>query len=175
MKKIFTLLFATTFLFASCSDDGEPGPQGPQGPPGEDGLIGTTLEKTVTFTAPEYSIFYNFPKDVDVFGSDAVLVYLLEKEDDGKDVWTLLPQTFYLEGGGQMQYNYNHTLDDVNIYLQGNIALETLGEDFTVDQTFRIVIVPSGVLAKNNNIDISDYKAVMKASNIRENAVKKLD
>ncbi len=175
MKKIFTLLFMTSFLFISCSDDGDPGPQGPQGPPGEDGLIGTTLEETLTFTGPEFSIFYEFPNDVEVYDTDAVLVYLLETVDNGNDVWSLLPQTFYLDGGGQMQYNYNHTLEDVNIYLQGDVALETLSSDFTDNQTFRMVIVPSSALAENKNIDISDYDAVTKALNISEDMVRNND
>ncbi|MDT0691786.1 collagen-like protein [Salegentibacter sp. F188] len=43
MKRIFTLLFISAFLFTACSDDGEMGPEGPQGeqgPPGPEGPQG---------------------------------------------------------------------------------------------------------------------------------------
>ena len=37
MKKLFSILFMTTFLFAAC--EGDQGPQGPPGPPGDEGTI----------------------------------------------------------------------------------------------------------------------------------------
>ena len=105
MKKIFTLLFVTTFLFTSCSDDGEPGPQGP---PGEDGLDGLayTLEEQITFDyyddTNSYSRVILIPDDVQTINpeADAVLVYryreIQDNEGNFMDTWSLIPQNFLL-------------------------------------------------------------------------------
>lgn len=168
MKKILSLLVLASIFFVSC--EGDPGPQGP---PGQDGVnvVGQTFEATVDFGS-EYSVFVEIPSGVEVLDSDVILVYLLESVEDGEDVWSLLPQTFYLEGGGEVQYNYNHTTFDVNIYLHGNIDLDELGPEFTDDQTFRMVVVPSD-FALNSNVDLSNYQSVKAALNLSEKNITK--
>ena len=118
MKRIFSILFMTTFLFTACSsNDGERGPQGPpgpQGPAGEDGLIGTTIEfEGIDFTeANDYMALINFDENgVEVFESDAVLVYLKVGEDGTSEglpveVFRQLPQTYYVYDG-EVQYNFD--------------------------------------------------------------------
>ncbi|MGA9326753.1 MAG: hypothetical protein WBV47_11945, partial [Salegentibacter sp.] len=63
MKKIFSLLFLTSFLFTACSGDqgpiGPQGPQGPQGPPGEDGLYGYTFEETIDMNYLDDAGYYS--------------------------------------------------------------------------------------------------------------------
>ena len=169
MKKILSIILLSLFVI-SCSNDGAPGPQGP---PGEDGLIGSTFEATVDFEDPEYSVFIEVPGTIEVLESDAILVYLLEAVDEqtGADVWSLLPQTFYLEDG-EVQYNFNHTSFDVNIYLQGNVPLNTLGSAFTDNQTFRMVVVPSD-FALNSGVNLNNYNEVKAALNLKDSDIKK--
>lgn len=144
MKKIFLLIAITgSLIFSSC--EGDPGP------PGEPGIniLGQVFEVTVNFTAGnDFSRLVTIPSNVEVFESDVILVYWLEDVvPDGTggtiDVWSQLPQTIYLDGGGSFQYTFNHTFIDVLLFLQGDVDLTTLGSGFTIDQVFRIAIVPS--------------------------------
>lgn len=144
MKKIFLLIAITGSLtFSSC--EGDPGP------PGEPGIniLGQVFEVTVNFTVGnDFSRLVTIPSNVEVFESDVILVYWLEDVvPDGTggtiDVWSQLPQTIYLDGGGSFQYTFNHTFIDVLLFLQGDVDLTTLGSGFTIDQVFRIAIVPS--------------------------------
>lgn len=169
MKKIFSIILLSLFVI-SCSEDGAPGPEGA---PGADGLIGSTFEATVDLEDPEYSVFIEIPESIEVLESDAVLVYLLEAVDEqtGADVWSLLPQTFYLEDG-EIQYNFNHTSFDVNVYLQGNVPLNTLGPAFTDDQTFRMVVVPSD-FAVSSGVNLTNYNEVKAALNLKDGDIKK--
>lgn len=184
MKKIFSILFMTTFLFTACSsNDGERGPQGPpgpQGPAGEDGLIGTTIEfEGIDFTeANDYMALINFDENgVEVFESDAVLVYLKVGEDGTADglpveVFRQLPQTYYVEDG-EVQYNFDYTFFDVNIFMDGTADFSNLDSSFTEDQVIRIVIVPAG-FAETTGVDVASYKAVMNALDLKESDVKKV-
>ncbi len=143
MKK-FLLLFAalSVTLFTSC--EGDPGP------PGEPGIniLGQVFEVNVDFTqGNNYQQLVTIPNNIEVFESDAILVYWLEDvvNDGGGslDVWSPLPQTIYLDEGGSFQYTFNHTFVDVLLFLQGDVNLGTLGNAFTNDQIFRIAVVPS--------------------------------
>jgi len=144
MKKIFLLIAITgSLIFSSC--EGDPGPPGAPGI----NILGQVFEVTVNFTAGnDFSRLVTIPSNVEVFESDVILVYWLEDVvPDGTggtiDVWSQLPQTIYLDGGGSFQYTFNHTFIDVLLFLQGDVDLTTLGSGFTIDQVFRIAIVPS--------------------------------
>lgn len=183
MKKIYFLLSFIFIAFTSCSDDGEmgpPGPPGPQGPPGEDGLIGTVFDIEGDFTAAnDYTLFVEYANftDIEVFESDVVLVYLrvgTDGEAGGEPVyvWRMLPQTYYLDGGGTMQYNYDYTFFDTSIFLDSDVDLSTLGAEFTDNQVFRIAILPADFAQSN---DVSNYEAVMSALKIQEKEIPVLD
>jgi len=187
MKKIITLLLISVFVLTSCGDDGAIGPQGPQGPPGEDGLdgLGYTFEETVTLEyfsdANLYSTFINIPENVVTIDpdADAVLIYRLNvvEATDGSnlDTWSLIPQNFFLDDG-IIQYVYNHTVNDVEIIIDGNFDLSTLSSQFTENQTFRVVVVPSSSnFAQITGLDVSNLDAVMYALDLNESDVKKLE
>jgi hypothetical protein len=165
MKKLSLILMLIITLTA-CE-----GPSGPPGPPGIDGdfIIGTILEIEVDFTAQNgYSFVYEFPADqVEVFESDVVQVYLLEEIIDDSsgpvDVWTPLPNSFFFNDGSQVVYNYNHTFFDVNLFLDGNVALNTLDNSFLNNQVFRIAIIPAEFSEKNPNLNLNSMEAVMNA------------
>ncbi len=172
MKKLFALLFISTLIFTGCEgDQGPPGPEGPPGDPG-DGLLGYTFEETRTLDYFEeknlYSTIIDISDNVSTPEpeSDAVLVYRLEiqVDDDGQefDTWSMLPQNFFVEEG-TIQYVFNHTSADVEVLIDGNFDLSGLSSEFTNDQTFRIVVLPSAEFAQQNNIDVSNYSEVIEA------------
>ncbi|MFV9482221.1 collagen-like protein [Christiangramia sp. ASW11-125] len=171
MKKLLSLILIASTIVA-CSSDGE---VGPPGPPGQDGvnIVGQAFEIEADFNDPDYSVFADIPSTIEVLESDVVLVYWLELVDDGTDVWNLIPQTIYFEDG-EFQYNYNHTDFDVNIYLQGNIDLGTLGERYTQDQIFKIVVLPVDY-AQDNNLDVSDYQSVKTSLDLNDSNIKRFE
>lgn len=116
-----------------------------------------------------YSVVVPFnPK---IYATDSVLVYHLYDVVNGQDVWKLMPQTYYFNNGGALDYNYDFTKYDVKIYLSANFNLNTLASSWTQNQTFRIVIIPDGFAktVNKNNID-----AVMSALNVTKGEIKNI-
>tara|TARA_R110002050_G_scaffold117984_1_gene235035 strand:+ start:72 stop:584 length:513 start_codon:yes stop_codon:yes gene_type:complete len=142
MKNILLFLaLSSTILFTSC--EGDPGP------PGQDGglVYAQVFETTVNFNSGNnFENLVTYPSNVEVFESDAILVYRLVEVVPGNggpiDVWEQLPQTYFLSQG-TLLYSFDHTFLDVKIFLDGNFDLNTLGTDFTNNQTFRIAVVPA--------------------------------
>lgn len=164
MKKLIFTLGTIFFLFTAC--------EGPQGPPGFDGIniLGQTFERTVNFQFNNQNglqeSLITIPTSIEVFESDAILVYRLEGQlPDNVDLWSLIPQNFFLDNGDIIQYVYNHTFFDIMLQIDGNFDLSTVPVGFTQNQTFRFVVVPSD-FATRSGIDISDYNAVMNALNL---------
>jgi hypothetical protein len=147
MKKIFLLLAVTSSLiFSSCEGD--------QGPPGQDGvnILGQVFEANIDFGYDNSTNLYSsgiisIPNNIEVFESDVILVYRFEEQvtvgGQATDVWSPLPQNFFLDNGDIIQYVFNHTFVDVEILIDGNFDLATLGTGFTDDQIFRIAVVPA--------------------------------
>lgn len=127
------------FTLVACKGD-----RGPQGPAGTN-LLGQVFEATVDFhSGNDFTVIVDYPGNVEVYESDAVLVYLLEEElNDNVDVWTPLPQTYFINGEGTMIYSFNHTFLDVKVFLDADFPLGNLSSTFTQNQTFRIAVVPS--------------------------------
>ena len=186
MKKI-KLLLGIVLAALTIGCEGPPGPPGPPGFDGLDGLngqdgvniIGTVLEVEGTFSADNgYSIFFEFPQTVEVFESDLVLVYLLwEQVDDPNggdplDVWRLMPQTRILDQG-LLQYNYDHTFLDVNIFLESDFDLSTLLPGDTDNQIFRIAVVPAE-FGTDSSVDVTNLNSVMDAMKFDINGMEKI-
>jgi len=182
-----TLLFLSAFiglLFISC--EGPIGPAGFDGFDGQDGLdgldgvniLGQVLEIQGDFNAGnDYAIFYEFPQTVEVFESDVVLVYLLwDQTEDGNgepvDIWRLLPQTRILNEG-LLQYNFDFTFLDVNIFLESDFDLGTLPAGDTDDQVFRIAIMPAD-FNSGAKLNTSDIEAVMSSLNVKEEDINRV-
>ena len=168
MKNLLLFLaFTSMIILTSCEGD--------QGPPGEPGIniLGQVFEVTVDFTPGNgFSQVVDFPNNIEVFESDAVLVYLLEDVIPGNggniDVWSQLPQTFFV-GDNTLVYSFDHTFLDVRLFLDGNFDLSTLGSAFTDDQTFRIAVVPSDFanadlsmeqLLQTINLEVTDIQSI---------------
>jgi hypothetical protein len=107
-----------------------------------------------------------------IFASDVVLVYLLwDVENDGTPIWRLMPQTVQLFEG-DLQYNYDFTRYDVNLFLDSlDFPLTILGPEWTQNQTFRIVLVPA---AFGNKMDYTNYEGVLKTLKLSEKDVKSI-
>lgn len=184
MKKLNLFLGALiTLFFISC--------EGPQGPPGLDGfdgldgidgqdginILGKVVDIEGSFTLDNnYSIFYEFPQSIEVFETDVVLVYLLwdQTEDvngDPVDIWRLMPQTRILDQG-LLQYNYDYTFFDVNIFLESDFNLGTLPSGDTDNQIFRIAILPAE--SATGKLDTSDINSVMSRFGITEEDIQKI-
>jgi hypothetical protein len=149
MKKLSLLFTICTFvLFSSCT-----GPAGPPGPPGYDNL-GQVFETTINFNqGNSYSRLITYPSNIEVYESDVVLVYLLEDVVNGDvDVWSQLPQTYFLNQG-TLLYTFDHTFLDVNIFLDANFNLNTLDPSYTDNQIFRIAILPAEYANSNLSMD----------------------
>lgn len=171
MKKIFSILILIGIVaFQAC--EGPIGPEGPQGPQGEPGvvIVGTTYEVDLDFTAEnDYYGLFDFPEDL--VDSDAVLVYRLTAVDEGKDVWRQLPQTYFFNEGVLM-YNFDYTVEDFSIFLDGAIDFSTLPDQWDRDQVFRVIVVPSDF--PDSRIDYSNYEAVTKMLGIEEGDFQKI-
>ena len=142
---IVTLISALTFM--AC--DGPVGPQGPagfDGVDGADGLVGFVMEwENVDFTASnDYAALLDFNDfDFAALESDVVLVYLLWDVDEntGDEIWRQLQQTLIIPEG-ILQYNYDFTRFDTNVFLDADFDLGILGALDTDDWVVRVVVVP---------------------------------
>lgn len=155
--------------FQAC--EGPEGPIGPEGPQGEPGIVivGNTYEVEVDFSqANDYAKINNFPQQL--VDGDAVLVYRMSAVDNGRDIWRLLPQNYFFNEG-VLIYNFDYTLDDYSIFLDGAIDRSILNAQCTTDQIFRIIVVPSDLPAR---IDYSNYDAVTKMLGISDEDFQKI-
>lgn len=179
MKKT-TLLFSCLFAIMFISCEGPQGPPGYDGLDGEDGLniLGQVVDIQGTFSAEnDYSLFYEFPQTIEVFETDVVLVYLLwdvtaDSNGDPVDIWRLMPQTRILDQG-LLQYNYDYTFFDVNIFLESDFDMGTLLPGDTDDQVFRIAILPADA-ARTGKLDTSNVHSVMSTLGVSENEIQKV-
>lgn len=154
MRNIFLILTLIGFVaFQACE-----GPEGPIGPQGEPGIVivGTTYEVEIDFNAENDYMEIN-PFAEKLVDGDAVLVYRLSAIDNGRDVWRLLPQTYFFSDAVLM-YNFDYTLDDHSIFIDGAVDPANLPDQWVNDQIFRIIVVPSDF--PSGRIDYSNYEAV---------------
>lgn len=159
IKKILSLL-VIVLLFSSCE-----GPAGPPGPPGDEGavLVANAFEIEVDFNAGNgYRILEDY--GFEVFPFDVTLVYILWDQDNGTDIWRLLPQIVEFNEG-QLQYNFDFTQNDVSIFLDGTINFDILGDEWTQNQVFRVVVIPADNVGL---VNVNNLDEVMKAGRIVE-------
>jgi hypothetical protein len=138
--------------------------------------ISEVLEVTTSFSGTNnYSRLVTI--DPAIYASDMILVYhLYEVTNNGTDVWRLMPQTYFFENGGELDYNFDFTQYDVRIFLDANFDLGSLSSSWTQNQTFRIVIVPGFFGNKTTKtVDFKDYNATIKALKIDESKIKKIN
>ncbi|SHO63514.1 hypothetical protein [Algoriphagus zhangzhouensis] len=165
--KRFTTIFSLIAVMAFQACEGPVGPQGPAGQDGVDGItiVGEAFEVEVDFTETnDYTEIFEF--DPEIYDSDVVLIYIQWEQDNGTPIWRPLPQTIFFQEGVLM-YNYDFTQYDFSVFLDGPLDYSLLGDEWTQDQLFRVVIVPAD-FSTTNRIDYSDYDAVTKMLGIEE-------
>jgi hypothetical protein len=161
------LVFFTTLVYWSCE-----GPIGPEGPQGADGIniVAEVFEIEGDFTqAGNFGIRgeYGF----NILESDKVLIYrLAELDQDGNDVWRLLPQVVF-HTNGIFTYDYDFTFYDYSIFMDGDFNLNTLASGFTDAQIFRVLIVPADRI--DLRVDYSNHKAVLEMLDIDEKDIQR--
>ncbi|WP_420601018.1 collagen-like protein [Flagellimonas sp.] len=190
MNKFSTIIGIFIVLFTvSCE-----GPEGPPGFDGRDGLDGLDGQDGIQGQVVEvdgvnfdydvsgniYNALITFSDvtDFEIFESDAVLVYRFDgtidlQDGSTADAWSQIPQSFFLQEG-TIQYVMAHTFVDVELFIDGNFDLSALSTDFTDNQSFRIVILPSE-FAESSKMDKSKLSNVMSALGIEESQVQKIE
>lgn len=160
------------FGFQGCT-----GPEGPPGVPGQDGAVPVAFGITKSFfkdPVDGYIISEPFQKYLggDLFDKETVLIYRLEGvTDSGSKVWQLIPRTLYFVGLGELDYDFNFSKQGFTIFAGGTYNL-SLTPEYLNNQTFRVVVSPSDLIASVNK---KDYNAVLNALNINENQIQKID
>lgn len=149
MKKIFLLLsVVSVFALTGCSDDD----------PDNDTFPEVFEPQPVNFTAAG-NFTATIPLNPRILPNDVVLVYRLSGQNNsGNDIWEPIPTTYNLPQG-TLNYNFDFSQNDVVLYLDATFD-PMLRQDFSLNQIFRIVLVP-GYVAQN--LDTNDYDAVMSA------------
>ncbi|MDX1284147.1 MAG: hypothetical protein R3182_04000 [Draconibacterium sp.] len=175
MKKLASILIiAMAMIIASC--EGPIGPPGMPGEPGVDGgiMLGSIFEIEGDFTqSNNYNLYFEFPSSFEIYDTDVVLVYILWEQVDGLDVWRLLPQTVVLPEG-VLQYNFDYTLADVQVFLEFTVPESSLRPAETKDQIFRIAVLPADFAAKET-VDVTDFNSILKSPEIKLNLSKKIN
>ena len=158
-----TISLFALLLFNAC--EGPQGDPGPQGPPGEPAEVGFVMQWSgFDFTASnDYRVlleFSEFTLNGEAFQAledEVVLVFLdWSSPTDDVTIWRSLPQTLIVEEG-LLQYNYDFSRFDVEIFLDADFDLSTLPADDTDNWRARVVVLPAEAL--DSEIIIGGRKA----------------
>jgi hypothetical protein len=145
-----------------------------EGPQGETGPDSAVYEyQNVSFNPNNQ---YTFSRQINTKLEDNVLIYRLSGViNSSTPIWQLVPRTIYFDNGDEFDYDYDFSRVDFTIYVGGNYDYTT--ETFLLNnQTFRIVVIPGQFANKGtkNTLDLSNYKAIIKAYHIDESKIKTL-
>lgn len=146
MKRTLQVMLLGLLLLGACRGrDGAPGPRGSTGSQGNPGPEAFVFEfENIDFdTSNNFEVFVPFPNGFRMLNSDKLLVYFLWgfDEDIQLDIWRLLPQTVFTDSG-LVAYNYDFTEVDARLFMEGNVRLDSLNDQFTKDWIVRLVVVP---------------------------------
>lgn len=106
-----------------------------------------------------------------MFETDMMLIYMQNgNTNDGSPIWQPLPINFYLADGNEVDYNYDFSMYDFQIYAGGTFNLA--GTQYINNKTFRVVFVPAS-WGKNsdNQVDYNDYESVIRYFDIDDTNV----
>lgn len=168
MKKLLTLLMMAAFSFMIVSCDTR------------DDRVDQDTYSVVYDLANVDFIYsaadgYTISRTMNIYNSDVLLMYRRTgTTSTGEAVWQQIPKTIYLNGGNELDYDFDFSSKDFVIYANGNYDLSTTPQ-YINGQTFRIVIVPASFgTNKNAQVDHSDYQSVIKYYNIDDTKAVKL-
>ena len=118
-----------------------------------------------------YSQLLTYPHQI--YTSDMVLVYRLSGVFQGEDIWKPLPETYFFNDGTlDLIYDFDFTRFDTELHMEG-YDLPSVSPNFSLNQVFRVVIVPA-YFGKQNKVNLNDYNAVVKALHIDESKILKV-
>jgi hypothetical protein len=75
--------------------------------------------------------------------------------------------------GGVLIYNYDFTQDDFRLFLDGAINPASLGEEWRLNQLFRVIVVPGDYAS--SRIDFTNYEAVTAMLGLKDEDFKRID
>ncbi|AZA53219.1 hypothetical protein [Chryseobacterium sp. G0201] len=173
MKKflpILLLAFVSLFIFSCDNDDDVIQGQ-------DSDTVAVMKDATGTFSSGNN---FTLGLDINIASTDVVLVYKRVG-----NVWQIIPKTYYLDDvqnlptGRELDYNFDFTSQDVEIRTTANFNQATQmtsaeTNQYLVNQTFRIVLVPAnaaGKASKSAGLDYKDYNAVVKYYNLNDSNV----
>lgn len=165
MKKIFPIfIFALLSIFVvSCDNNDDVIVQEPVNT-----VDASMKDVTVNFNS---SNGYSYLEPINILTSDVVLVY--RRDNSGsKPAWQLIPKTYYLSGGRELDYNFLFDSKEIEVFADWNFDPTTMTPaevaQFHTSQTFRLVIIPADPAKNANKPDFNDYDAVIKYYNLKE-------
>ena len=170
-RRHILIAFTLATMLFSCDEEFGSGPRGPQGPEGPEGTKGESAYlfeySNVSFTAPEFEVYLDYPFDFEGLDGDMHLVYFLwdiqeDENGDPLDIWRLLPQTI-LTDGGMLQYNYDASRIDTRLFMDAEFDLESLGAIDTDNWVVRIVVIPNTNWNARIAVDFTDYRTTEEA------------
>ena len=158
MRYLSILLVAV--VLNSCT-----GPEGPQGPPGAT-LFSQVIEFEADFReATNYEVYFEFPKSIEVFEADLILVYLayekVSSPQGPQNVWRALPLTLITDQG-LLQYQFDHTFTDLRLFLEATYDLRLATEADLLNQRFKIAVIPAEYISSLKGLTEltdTDFKA----------------
>ncbi len=114
-----------------------------------------------------------------MYNGDIVLVYMLWEiihynDNTHDDVWRLMPQTRIFntqDGTLLLQYNFDYTQFDVQIFLEGDVDFTTLQPGDLESQVFRIVVLPADFAVQAN---INNYNSVINSPDLHLKPIEKI-
>lgn len=169
LNAVFGLL--GILIFQAC--EGPPGPAGLPGVDGADGvnIVSEVFEQEMDFTA-ENDFQEVFEFNPPIIASDVVLVFIEWETDGTTPIWRALPQTVFFEEG-VLIYNYDFTSSDFRLFLDGPLDYGTLGAEWRLGQTFRVIVVPGDFTS--SRIDFTNYVAVTQLLGLEEEDFKRIE
>ena len=121
-----------------------------------------------------YTIYQTLSPQISA--SDVLLIYRLSGTiNSSTPIWQQIPRTLYLTQG-ELDYDFDFSRQDFTIYAGGTYDL-SLTPSYITNQTFRLVIIPgyASNKVKAENVDYSDYNAVIHAFHLDNAKIKVLN
>ena len=170
MKKIipFLMLAFVSVFTVSCDNDDDVVQYV------DNDTVAGVIEITRSFQYNSATDQHYINQSINILPSDMVLVYRLKDLSGSNNVWEQIPKTIYLNNGNELDYDFDFTKNDVQIYIGGTYDVTTTPAYYN-NQKFRIVLVPANFVNKGAlaPVDYSDYNAVIKYFKINDSKVTK--
>lgn len=116
---------------------------------------------------------YSFTVPINIQNTDVVLIY--RRDPAASNAWQLIPKTYYLSGGRELDYNNLFDSQNVEIFTVANFDQSTMSSSemsqYLNNQTFRVVLVPASASKGGQTVDKNDYNAVVKYYNLDESKI----